>query len=135
MGLGKTLQSISLLAYLREARGIKGPHIVVVPKSTVGNWLREFKRWCPAIKTVRLLGNKAERKAICEEHIEPQKFDAVVASYEAVLKEQGTLKKIKWKYLLIDEAHRIKNENSSLSKVVRQLTTKFRLLITGTPLQ
>ncbi|CAM9097974.1 unnamed protein product [Scytosiphon promiscuus] len=135
MGLGKTLQSISVLAYLKEDRGINGPHIVIVPKSTVGNWMREFKRWCPSIKTVKLLGNKAERKAVCENVLDTGNFDACVASYESVLKEASTLKKIKWRYLLIDEAHRIKNENSSLSKTVRLLSTQFRLLITGTPLQ
>ncbi|CAN0506358.1 unnamed protein product [Ectocarpus sp. 12 AP-2014] len=97
--------------------------------------MREFKRWCPSIKTVKLLGNKAERKAVCENVLDTGNFDACVASYESVLKESSTLKKIKWRYLLIDEAHRIKNENSSLSKTVRLLSTQFRLLITGTPLQ
>lgn len=57
--------------------------------------MREFKRWCPAIKTVKLLGNKAERKAICDDVLMSGDFDAVVASYESVLKEAGTLKKFK----------------------------------------
>ncbi|CAM9641628.1 unnamed protein product [Phaeothamnion confervicola] len=135
MGLGKTLQSISLLAYLREARGINGPHIVIVPKSTVGNWLREFGRWCPTIKAVRLLGNRDERTAVVHNVIEPRAFDVIVTSYECMLKEQQHLRKVQWRYLMIDEAHRIKNENSSLSKVVRTMSTQFRLLITGTPLQ
>lgn len=57
--------------------------------------MREFKRWCPSIKTVKLLGNKAERKAVCENVLDPGNFDACVASYESVLKEASTLKKIK----------------------------------------
>ena len=57
--------------------------------------MREFKRWCPSIKTVKLLGNKAERKHVCENVIGPGNFDACVASYESVLKESATLKKIK----------------------------------------
>ena len=61
MGLGKTLQSISLLAFLRESRNIKGPHLVIVPKSTIGNWYREFGRWCPTFKALRLLGDKEQR--------------------------------------------------------------------------
>ena len=61
----------------------------------VGNWMREFKRWCPSIRTVKLLGNKAERKVVCENVIALGKFDACVASYESVLKESATLKKIK----------------------------------------
>ncbi len=60
-GLGKTLQTISLLGYLHEFRGITGPHMVIVPKSTIGNWLKEFKRWCPVIRAVKFLGNAEER--------------------------------------------------------------------------
>ncbi|CAM9477635.1 unnamed protein product [Chrysoparadoxa australica] len=135
MGLGKTLQSISLLAFLKEQRKMAGPHLVIVPKSTVGNWMREFGRWCPALHVVKLLGDKATRKHVCETIIKPQKFEVVVTSYEGILKEKSYLQKIKWKYLMIDEAHRIKNEKSSLSVAVRALSSKFRLLITGTPLQ
>mmetsp|Transcript_9353 Transcript_9353/g.14138 ORF Transcript_9353/g.14138 Transcript_9353/m.14138 type:complete len:1141 (-) Transcript_9353:2507-5929(-) len=141
MGLGKTLQTISLLAYLREARGVKGPHLVIVPKSVVGNWIKEFRKWCPSIKAVRMGGTKEERLKARAEYLKPDettgkyKFDAIVCSYEAILKEKNALGKIPWKYLIIDEAHRIKNENSSLSKAVRELETGFRLLITGTPLQ
>lgn len=60
-GLGKTLQTISLLGYLREFRGITGPHMVIVPKSTLHNWLNEFRRWCPVIKAVKFHGNREER--------------------------------------------------------------------------
>jgi SWI/SNF-related matrix-associated actin-dependent regulator of chromatin subfamily A member 5 len=55
MGLGKTLQTISMLAYLQEARGISGPHIVITPKSTVSNWMRELKRWCPSLRALKVL--------------------------------------------------------------------------------
>ncbi|EEY66721.1 uncharacterized protein PITG_17273 [Phytophthora infestans T30-4] len=134
MGLGKTLQSISLLAYLREARGIEGPHIIIVPKSTVGNWMRELKRWCPSIKAFKFMGSKDER-AVQRETVVRQDFDALVLSYEVAIIEKSILQKIKWKYLLIDEAHRVKNENSKLSKVVREFKVEHRLLITGTPLQ
>lgn len=141
MGLGKTLQTISLLAYLREARAIRGPHVIIVPKSVVGNWIREFKKWCPTIRTTRMLGNKADRERVVKHELplDPvtgkRKFDVLVTSYEGILKEKANLGKIPWEYLIIDEAHRIKNENSSLSKVVRTMQTKFRVLITGTPLQ
>lgn len=135
MGLGKTLQSISLLAYLKESRNISGPHIVIVPKSTVSNWLREFKKWCPALRAIRLQGDKAERARAIREDLILGKFDVLVASYESILLETRYVLKFKWKYVVIDEAHRIKNENSSLSKVVRLIKSDFRLLITGTPLQ
>lgn len=110
--LGKTLQTISLLTYLRESRGVTGPHIVIVPKSVVGNWIKEFRKWSPSINAVRMGGTKDERTKARETFLKPQEgkygFDALVCSYEAVLKEKGTLSKIPWKYLIIDEAHRIK---------------------------
>ena len=140
MGLGKTLQTISLLAYLRESRGVKGPHLIIVPKSVVGNWIREFKKWCPCIRALRMGGTKAERLRIAGE-LQPNPktnkypFDVLVVSYEGLIKEKGKLGKIGWEYLIIDEAHRIKNENSTLSRVVRTMDTNFRVLITGTPLQ
>ena len=141
MGLGKTLQTISLLAYLREARGVRGTHIIIVPKSVIGNWMHEIKKWCPSIKAVRILGNKAGREKVVQNELSPdpktgkRKFDVLVTSYEGILKETTTLGEVMWNFLIIDEAHRIKNENSSLSKVVRIMTTKCRVLITGTPLQ
>jgi SWI/SNF-related matrix-associated actin-dependent regulator of chromatin subfamily A member 5 len=54
MGLGKTLQSISMLAYLYEVHNVAGPHLVLVPKSTLSNWNNEFKKWCPTLKYVRV---------------------------------------------------------------------------------
>jgi SWI/SNF-related matrix-associated actin-dependent regulator of chromatin subfamily A member 5 len=135
MGLGKTLQSISLLAYLREARGIMGPHIVIVPKSTLGNWMREFRNWCGVIKAIKLGGSKEDREECIKQKMIVGKFDVVCTTYEMVIIHKSALKKIKWKYLMIDEAHRIKNENSKLSMCVREFSTEHRLLITGTPLQ
>lgn len=135
------MQTISLLAYLRESRGMRGPHIVVVPKSVLGNWIREIRKWCPSIRPVKMGGTKEERRNVVQNELpkDPStgkhKFDVLVTSYEAILKEKGQLGKIDWKYLIIDEAHRIKNENSSLSKVVRTMKTEHRILITGTPLQ
>ncbi len=84
---------------------------------------------------LQLLGNKEDRRGICENILRKGKFDVCVTSYECVLKEKSTLTRIRWRYLMIDEAHRIKNEKSALSRHVRQLRTQFRLLITGTPLQ
>ena len=60
-GLGKTLQTISLLGYLHEFRGITGPHMVVAPKSTLGNWMKEIQRFCPVLRAVKFLGNPEER--------------------------------------------------------------------------
>ncbi|XP_022842473.1 ISWI chromatin-remodeling complex ATPase CHR11 [Olea europaea var. sylvestris] len=135
MGLGKTLQTISLLGYLHEFRGITGPHMVVAPKSTLGNWMNEIKRFCPVLRAVKFLGNPDERKYIREELLAAGKFDVCVTSFEMAIKEKSALRRFSWRYIIIDEAHRIKNENSLLSKTMRLYNTNYRLLITGTPLQ
>ncbi|KAL3334742.1 hypothetical protein AABB24_031127 [Solanum stoloniferum] len=135
MGLGKTLQTISLMGYLHEFRGITGPHMVVAPKSTLGNWMNEIKRFCPVLRAVKFLGNPDERRYIREELLVAGKFDVCVTSFEMVIKEKSALRRFNWRYIIIDEAHRIKNENSLLSKTMRLYNTNYRLLITGTPLQ
>ncbi|KAK8491619.1 hypothetical protein V6N13_060868 [Hibiscus sabdariffa] len=135
MGLGKTLQTISLLGYLHEYRGITGPHMVVAPKSTLGNWMNEIRRFCPVLRTVKFLGNPEERRYIREELLVAGKFDVCVTSFEMAIKEKSALRRFSWRYIIIDEAHRIKNENSLLSKTMRLYNTNYRLLITGTPLQ
>ena len=65
----------------------------------------------------------------------PDAFDVAITTYESVIAERSSFTKLVWRYLIIDEAHRIKNEQSALSKVVRLFSCHFRLLITGTPLQ
>ncbi|XP_057416837.1 ISWI chromatin-remodeling complex ATPase CHR17-like [Lotus japonicus] len=135
MGLGKTLQTISLLAYLHEFKGITGPHMVVAPKSTLGNWMNEIRRFCPVIRAIKFLGNPDERRHIREELLVAGKFDVCVTSFEMVIKEKSAFRRFNWRYIIIDEAHRIKNENSLLSKTMRLYNTNYRLLITGTPLQ
>ncbi|KAG8372974.1 hypothetical protein BUALT_Bualt12G0122800 [Buddleja alternifolia] len=135
MGLGKTLQTISLLGYLHEFRGITGPHMVVAPKSTLGNWMNEIKRFCPILRAIKFLGNPDERNYIRDELLVAGKFDVCVTSFEMAIKEKTALRRFSWRYIIIDEAHRIKNENSLLSKTMRLYNTNYRLLITGTPLQ
>lgn len=135
MGLGKTLQTISFLGYLRYNKGIDGPFIVIVPKSTLDNWRREFAKWTPEVNVVVLQGNKEERLEFIKETVMQAKFDVLVTSFEMVIKEKSALKKIAWQYIVVDEAHRIKNEESALSQIIRLFYSKNRLLITGTPLQ
>lgn len=136
MGLGKTLQSISVMAYLLQYHQIKGPHLVAVPLSTLGNWMREINRWCPDLKPFKLHGPKAERKAQIEEVMSKnRKWGVVVTTYEMLNMERSKLSKINWYYIIVDEAHRLKNENSLFSKNLRQVKSKYRLLLTGTPLQ
>lgn len=111
------------------------PHLVISPKSTLRNWMNELKRWVPVLSSVCLIGSQEERTQIIHNEIEPGGWDVLVTSYEIVLREAAILKKFNWSYVVIDEAHRIKNEQSKLSKMVRLLKSTNRLLITGTPLQ
>lgn len=135
MGLGKTLQTIAFLGYLRHVCDITGPHLIVVPKSTLDNWKREFARWTPEVNVLVLQGAKEERHQLINERLVDENFDVCITSYEMILREKSHLKKFAWEYIIIDEAHRIKNEESSLAQIIRVFSSRNRLLITGTPLQ
>lgn len=135
MGLGKTLQTISFLGYLRHVCGITGPHLITVPKSTLDNWNREFSKWTPEVNVLVLQGAKDDRHKLINERLIDEKFDVCITSYEMVLREKSHLKKFAWEYIIVDEAHRIKNEESSLAQIIRVFNSRNRLLITGTPLQ
>jgi len=140
MGLGKTLQSICILGYMMEYKNIRGPHIVLVPKSTLSNWMNEFARWCPSLRVVRFHGSREEREDFVQNVLKPhdgddREWDVVVTTYEIANRERRSLSKFPWRYMIIDEAHRLKNETSQFSMTVREMETQHRLLLTGTPLQ
>uniref|UniRef100_A0AAF5D643 Uncharacterized protein n=2 Tax=Strongyloides stercoralis TaxID=6248 RepID=A0AAF5D643_STRER len=135
MGLGKTLQTISLLGYMKHYKGFNGPFLIILPKSTLANWENEFHKWCPSLKTVILKGTADERSNIIKEYILPSKFEVLLTNYELIMKNMNVLQKFTWRYIVIDEGHRIKNDKSKLSECVRKLKSTNRLLITGTPLQ
>lgn len=134
MGLGKTLQTISLLGYLYSSKRNKLPNLLIVPKSTLQNWKNEFKKFMPSVKTIIF---HCSRKEIREKAQELQELDyiACITTYEMCLAGKSQLQRVNWQYVVIDEAHRIKNEQTILSKVVRLIPCSHRLLLTGTPLQ
>jgi SWI/SNF-related matrix-associated actin-dependent regulator of chromatin subfamily A member 5 len=137
MGLGKTLQSISLLALAREQdwEESKLPHLIIVPKSTITNWANEFAKFCPVFKTCCLIGSQEERELLISSTILPGSFDVLITSFDVARIEISTLRKLKFGFFILDEAHRIKNEESILSSVVRTVSAERILLLTGTPLQ
>lgn len=141
MGLGKTLQSISILVFMMEYREESGPHLIVVPKSTLSNWINELNRWAPTLKTIKFHGTKEEREHIAKDILQPGQRDehrtwnVCVTTYEVCNLEKNVINKFAWNYLIIDEAHRLKNEASAFSRTIRTFETRYRLLLTGTPLQ
>ncbi|PVU91306.1 hypothetical protein BB561_004475 [Smittium simulii] len=135
MGLGKTLQTISFLGYMKHYRKVNGPYLIVVPKTTLFNWKAEFSKWVPSLNVVLLHGDKEMRKNTIKSHLYDESLECLITTYEMCLICKNQLSKINWKYIIIDEAHRIKNENSSLSLILRSINSDNRMLITGTPLQ
>ncbi|KAN0079358.1 SNF2 family N-terminal domain containing protein [Elaphomyces granulatus] len=139
MGLGKTIQAISLIAFFKE-KNISGPFLIAAPLSTVSNWVEEFTRWTPSIKTVLYHGSKQERAEIRRENmgIQDQRsmdFPVVCTSYEICMNDRKFLAQYQWRYIIVDEGHRLKNMNCRLIKELLTYNSANRLLITGTPLQ
>ncbi|KAK3440831.1 hypothetical protein EUGRSUZ_B01100 [Eucalyptus grandis] len=136
MGLGKTIQTISLIAYLMENKGVAGPHLIVAPKAVLPNWIIEFSTWAPSIAAILYDGRLDERKAMREELSGEGKFNVLITHYGLIMRDKAFLKKIQWQYLIIDEGHRLKNHECSLSRtLVSGYQTQRRLLLTGTPIQ
>ncbi|GAA95992.1 uncharacterized protein L969DRAFT_96725 [Mixia osmundae IAM 14324] len=143
MGLGKTLQTISFMAYLRE-KGVWGPFLIVCPLSTLANWVNEFERFTPSIPVVLYHGTPAERASLRSSRMSlstskdkspATHFPVVVTSYELVMNDRKYLSKFQWKYIVVDEGHRLKNLNCKLIQELKTYTSANRLLLTGTPLQ
>ncbi|KAK7742068.1 transcriptional regulator [Cytospora paraplurivora] len=135
MGLGKTIQTISLITYLIERKQQLGPYLVIVPLSTLTNWNLEFDKWAPTVTKVVYKGPPNTRK-VQQDRIRRGEFQVLLTTYEYIIKDRNILSKIKWFHMIIDEGHRMKNSNSKLSATIQQYySTRFRLILTGTPLQ
>ncbi|THX32528.1 SWI/SNF chromatin remodeling complex component [Aureobasidium pullulans] len=137
MGLGKTIQTISFLAFLRE-KGTYGPFLIASPLSTTSNWVNEFKRWTPEIPVVLYHGSKQEREEMRRKNFKnpgSKEFPVICTSYEICMNDRKFLANYGWKFIIIDEGHRIKNLNCRLIRELQSYQSANRLLITGTPLQ
>ena len=139
MGLGKTVQTIGFLSHLRS-KGVLGPYLVIGPLSTLSNWVNEFHKFCPSFPVVLYHGSKTDRADIRARHLPittPIKdtFPVIVTSFEIVMADRKFLSKYNFKYLVVDEGHRLKNFDCKLIRELKEIPTSNKLLLTGTPLQ
>ncbi|KAI0903254.1 SNF2 family N-terminal domain-containing protein [Ustulina deusta] len=135
MGLGKTIQTIALLAHLACHHEVWGPHLVIVPTSVMLNWEMEFKKWCPGFKVLSYYGSIEERRRKRQGWKTDDMWNVCITSYQIVLQDQQVFKRRQWHYMILDEAHNIKNFKSKRWQTLLGFNTQARLLLTGTPLQ
>ncbi|XP_039021017.1 ATP-dependent DNA helicase DDM1-like [Hibiscus syriacus] len=138
MGLGKTIQTIAFLAHL-NGNGMNGPYMIIAPLSTLSNWINEITRFTPSIDAIIYHGTKQERDEIRRKHMPKgigPNFPIVVTSYEMAMSDaKKCLRHYDWKYVVVDEGHRLKNFKCKLVKELKHLRVANKLLLTGTPLQ
>lgn len=135
MGLGKTIQTIALISYLACEKQVWGPHLIVVPTSVMLNWEMEFKRFAPGFKVLTYYGTPVQRKQKRQGWNKEDTWHVCITSYQLVLQDQNAFKRKKWHYMILDEAHNIKNFRSQRWQSLLNFNTQHRLLLTGTPLQ
>ncbi|XP_062973777.1 chromatin-remodeling ATPase INO80 [Elgaria multicarinata webbii] len=141
MGLGKTVQSIALLAHLAERENIWGPFLIISPASTLNNWHQEFARFVPRFKVLPYWGNPHDRKVIRKFwsqktlYTQDAPFHVVITSYQLVVQDVKYFQRVKWQYMVLDEAQALKSSSSVRWKILLQFQCRNRLLLTGTPIQ
>ncbi|KAK7194012.1 SWI/SNF-related helicase [Novymonas esmeraldas] len=135
MGLGKTVQTIALLCYFAEYRNDWGPHLVVVPTTVVLNWKAELERWAPGLKVLTYIGSAKERHQLRKGWTSEDAFHVCVTSYNLVVQDRAVFRRRPWGFLVLDEAHQVKNFMSLKWQSLFDLQAEYRLLLTGTPLQ
>ena len=153
MGLGKTIQTVTFLYSLYKEGHCRGPFLVAVPLSTLINWEREFALWAPEFYVVSYVGDKESRVIIRENELSFEenavrkgdkasriksstvKFHVLLTSYECISMDAACLGSLQWEILVVDEAHRLKNNQSKFFRVLAAYHLNYKMLLTGTPLQ
>lgn len=141
MGLGKTVQSIAFLCHVAERYGVWGPFLIISPASTLHNWQQEFEKFAPDFNVVPYWGSPNERKILrqfWEEkdlHTKEASFHVVITSYQLVVSDYKYFNRIKWQYMILDEAQAIKSSSSVRWKLLLGFNCRNRLLLSGTPIQ
>ncbi|XP_029453550.1 SWI/SNF-related matrix-associated actin-dependent regulator of chromatin subfamily A containing DEAD/H box 1 [Rhinatrema bivittatum] len=138
MGLGKTVQAISFLAYLYE-EGDRGPHLIVVPASTLDNWLRELNQWCPELRVLQYYGSQEERKHLRYDILNKVlDFNVIVTTYNSAISnsdDRSLFRRMKLNCAVFDEGHMLKNMSAIRYQQLMTFNAKNRFLLTGTPVQ
>lgn len=141
MGLGKTVQSIALMAHIAERQNIWGPFLVVAPASTLHNWQQEVTKFVPVFKVLPYWGSIGDRKVLrkfwnqTKLSMKDAPFHVLITSYQLVVTDEKYFQRIKWQYMVLDEAQAIKSSNSIRWKTLLGFQCRNRLLLTGTPIQ
>ncbi|XP_069680112.1 chromatin-remodeling ATPase INO80 [Periplaneta americana] len=141
MGLGKTVQSIAFLCHIAEKYDAWGPFLIISPASTLHNWQQEMARFVPDFKVVPYWGSPQERKILRQFwdqkdlHTREASFHVVITSYQLVITDFKYFNRIKWQYLILDEAQALKSTNSVRWKLLLGFSCRNRLLLSGTPIQ
>ncbi|KAG0331006.1 hypothetical protein BG000_011296 [Podila horticola] len=141
MGLGKTIQMVAFVTTLYHQ--LKAfPCLIVVPNSTLTNWVREFAKWAPDLRVVPYYGGQASRSVVRDFELfhrgtQDLKCHVVVTTYEMIVNpvDSALFRRNSWECLVVDEGQRLKNENSMLFVKLNELAIENRVLLTGTPLQ
>lgn len=141
MGLGKTVQSIAFLCHIAERYGVWGPFLIVSPASTLHNWQQEMERFVPGFNVVPYWGSPNERKILRQFweqkdlHTKQASFHVVITSYQLIVSDYKYFNRIKWQYMILDEAQAIKSSSSQRWKLLLGFNCRNRLLLSGTPIQ
>jgi superfamily II DNA or RNA helicase len=133
MGLGKTVQTLALLARAAEHKDLDAPVLVVAPASVVHNWAAEAARFAPKLTVVTLTETRSRRGEDLADAIAGA--DLVVASYQLFRLEYDDYAALPWRALVLDESQAVKNPKSKAYQCARKLDARFKLAITGTPLE
>eukprot|EP01132_Coremiostelium_polycephalum_P002762 gene2762-3436_t len=134
-GLGKTIMTISLIAYLAVECGVWGPHLIIVPQRFLLNWELEFKKWCPGLKILTYSGSQKERKMKRNGWMNPNQFHVCLTTYSVALSDQLLFRRRKWSYVVLDEYSCIKNFSYQRWKTFIGFNSDFRLVLSSTSIQ
>ncbi|MFT9076118.1 SNF2 helicase associated domain-containing protein [Ethanoligenens sp.] len=133
MGLGKTLETITFLLHNHEEdTADKRISLVVCPTSLVLNWVSEITRFAPSLKSLAVMGNAAQRAELVEQI--PQN-DIIITSYELLKRDISLYKPYTFDCEIIDEAQYVKNASTQNARAVKQISSKHRFALTGTPVE